>query len=68
MTCRVFCFLLLVSLAAPAPALAYVDPLSGSVILQVASAGILAAAFTFKIWWGRVKELGRMGWRRVRGR
>lgn len=47
--------------------LAYVDPLSGSVILQVALAGIPAAAFTFKSWWGRVKELGRRGWRLVRG-
>jgi hypothetical protein len=49
------------------PMLAYVDPLSGSVILQVALAGIPAAAFTFKSWWGRVKELGRRGWRLVRG-
>jgi hypothetical protein len=37
--------------------LAYVHPISGSVILQVASAGILAAAFTFKSWWGKAKEL-----------
>jgi hypothetical protein len=67
MNWRVFCFLVLVSLAAPAPAHAYVDPFSGSVILQIASAGILAAAFTFKSWWRRAKELGRWGWRRVRG-
>lgn len=46
--------------------LAYIDPLSGSVMLQVASAGILAAMFTFKTWWGKAKELGRRGWRRVR--
>jgi hypothetical protein len=44
--------------------LAYVHPISGSVILQVASAGILAAAFTFKSWWGKAKELGRRGWQR----
>jgi hypothetical protein len=47
--------------------LAYVDPVSGSVILQVASAGILAAAFTFKSWWGKAKEIGRRGWQRIRG-
>jgi len=46
--------------------LAYVDPLSGSVIIQIASAGILAAMFTFKRWWGKAKELGRRGFRRVR--
>jgi hypothetical protein len=48
--------------------LAYVDPLSGSVMLQVASAGILAAMFTFKSWWGKVKELSHRGWWRSRRR
>lgn len=48
--------------------LIYVDPFSGSVMLQVASAGIMAAIFTFKSWWGKVKELGRRGWWRIRRR
>jgi hypothetical protein len=68
MTWRVFWFLLLVSLAAPAGAHAYIDPTSGSVILQVAAAGILGALFTFKSWWSKAIALTRSGWRRVRGK
>jgi hypothetical protein len=33
----------------------YLDPGSGSYILQVALAGLLGAAFTIKSHWGRIK-------------
>jgi hypothetical protein len=33
----------------------YLDPGSGSYLLQVAMAGILGAAFTLKSYWGRIK-------------
>ena len=39
------------SLVAPQPAHAYLDPGTGSVILQVLVAGALGAAFTIKLWW-----------------
>ena len=52
--------LLLASFAAPPPAAAYVDPLSGSILLQVVAAGFLATAFTLKRFWYRAAE-------RVRG-
>lgn len=35
----------------PAPAAAYVDPLSGSIILQVVAAGVLSFVFTMKRSW-----------------
>jgi hypothetical protein len=68
MTWRVFWFLILVSLASPTPAHAYIDPLSGSVVLQVAAAGVFGAMFTFRSWWTKVKALTRSGWQRVRGK
>jgi hypothetical protein len=49
----VVCALLL---AAVAPAHAYIDAGSGSYILQMAMAGILALAFTVKLAWQRIKS------------
>lgn len=36
--------------------LAYIDPATGSMILQVILGGLAAAAVTLRIFWGRVKE------------
>jgi hypothetical protein len=46
--------------------MAYVDPTSGSVMLQIAAAGALTALFTARTWWDRVKHLARSGWERLR--
>lgn len=57
------------SLVAPPPAAAaYVDPTSGSIMLQVAAAGILAAAYTFRRWLARTGDLVRSVWARLTGR
>jgi len=37
------------------PAYAYLDPGTGSVLLQVLVGGVLAAAFTLKTYWFKVK-------------
>ena len=37
------------------PAHAYIDPGSGSYVLQLMLAGILAAAFSLKMYWQRLK-------------
>ena len=42
-------------IASVAPAHAYIDAGSGSYILQMSMAGILALAFTLKLAWRRVK-------------
>jgi hypothetical protein len=39
----------------PPAAAAYIDPVSGSIILQVVAAGILAASFTLKRFWSQVR-------------
>jgi hypothetical protein len=56
---RLLCFLTLVSVLAPEAAHAYVDPSTGSILIQVLVAGALGAAFTVKQWWGRVAAAAR---------
>jgi hypothetical protein len=58
---RLALLMLALSLVVPPRAAAYIDPLSGSMVLQVVAAGFLAASFTAKRWWrgaaGRVQRL-----------
>jgi hypothetical protein len=65
---RLTVVLVLLVLADPRPAAAYVDPLSGSVFLQVLAAGALSALFLIKSWWRRLVMLVRQLWARLRGR
>jgi hypothetical protein len=51
--------LLCTSAVFPARAHAYIDPVSGSIILQVLAAGVLAAAFTFKRFMYRIRHAAR---------
>lgn len=46
--------LILILLAIATPALAYIDPGSGSMILQVILAGILGSLFAIKVFWQKV--------------
>ena len=43
-------------LAWPGNAAAYVDPGTGSYVLQLLIAGLVGSAFTLKIFWGRLKR------------
>ena len=43
----------------PAQASAYLDPSSGSMLLQIAVGGILAALFTVKTYWRKVRSVLR---------
>lgn len=47
-TFRVLSALVVSGLLFPLPAAAYIDPLSGSIILQVVAAGVLSFVFTMK--------------------
>jgi hypothetical protein len=44
------------SLVVPGPAAAYIDPLSGSILLQVLAAGFFATMFTLKRFWRRAAD------------
>lgn len=46
--------LILVFLAIAKPAFAYIDPGSGSMILQVILAGILGSLFAIKVFWQKI--------------
>jgi hypothetical protein len=41
--------------AFPTRAFAYLDPGTGSFILQAAIAGVMGAVFTIKLYWSRIK-------------
>lgn len=47
--------LLVAVLIAPLPALAYLDPGTGSYLFQVAMALIVGALFAVKLFWSRIK-------------
>lgn len=62
---RLALLMLAISLVVPARAAAYIDPLSGSILLQVVAAGFLAASFTAKRWWrGAADRIQRLRTRR----
>jgi len=46
-------------LVLPAQARAYLDPSSGSMLLQIAVGGFLAAVVTVKMYWRRVRSVFR---------
>lgn len=45
------------SLLAPNDAHAYLDPGTGSMIIQIVAGAVLGATLTVKMWWFRVKAL-----------
>ncbi|MCY3932779.1 MAG: hypothetical protein OXH70_13810 [Acidobacteria bacterium] len=51
----------LVALTAPGTAFAYLDPASGSMILQAVIGGVAAAAVAFKVYWGRIASFLGIG-------
>jgi hypothetical protein len=59
--------LIVAHVAAPPPAHAYLDPISGSVILQVLIAGVLGALLTIKrVSWAMRDFFSRL-WKRITG-
>lgn len=61
---RLFIVALFVSLVTPRRAVAYIDPLSGSVVLQVLAAGLMAATLSMRRFRDWAKELLRSVFRR----
>lgn len=58
----------LTAVIAPPAVLAYIDPMSGSVVFQVVVAGILGALLTVRRWWANAVRLVRGLVARVAGR
>ena len=57
-TYSVFCAMLLL-VGFPARAEAYLDPSTGSMVLQVAVGGLLAILATTKLYWARIRSMFR---------
>lgn len=55
------CVLCTLILSIPAPAQAYLDPGTGSIVFQVAMGGLLAALAAAKLYWKRICSLFRKG-------
>lgn len=53
--------LVLVALVTATPAHAYLDPGTGSIVLQAVIATVAAAAVGLKLYWGRLKSLFSRG-------
>ncbi len=51
--------LLVLVLASPQPLAAYIDPGSGSYLLQILVAGLLGASFAVKRFWGNIVAVFR---------
>lgn len=51
----------LAALTAPGMAYAYLDPASGSMILQAVIGGVAAVAVAFKVYWGRIASFLGIG-------
>ena len=49
--------LVLAMLLTPSPALAYLDPGTGSLLYQIAVGGLLAALTTVKLYWRKLRPL-----------
>jgi hypothetical protein len=64
---RLFAALCVVDALTPAPALAYIDPVSGSIMLQVLIAGILGSLLAFKRVGFALKNALSEMWRRLTG-
>ena len=60
-------FAVMTFLLAPTTAYAYLDPGTGSIILQMLIAGILAAALYVRLFWDRTRQMiSRLFYRRTR--
>ena len=64
----VLCLFVLISIAAPPPAHAYIDPSSGSLLFQVIVAAVLGVVLSVRRWWARAIGLARGLLGRVAGR
>ena len=53
---KMVCLLLLFNLIATGTAYAYLDPASGSYILQILTAFFFAALFSVKLFWNKIKS------------
>ncbi len=54
----VFCMVLLLILPREAEAsLLYMDPMTGSIILQVLAGGVLAGGAAIKMYWNRIRSI-----------
>ena len=50
-----FLLIVLVAMMLPTPSMAYLDPVTGSIVWQIAVGGLLAAAATIRMYWSKIR-------------
>ena len=55
------CLLVSIAVLVPRPAHAYIDPGSGSYVLQILVGGLVAVSFAVKTFWNSLRGLFRRG-------
>src|SRR5262245_1764384 len=51
-----FLFVVLAAAMIPTSAMAYLDPVTGSIVWQMAVGGLLAAAATMRLYWSKIRS------------
>ena len=54
---KITLFVFVLALIFPPNTRAYLDPGTGSYVLQIIIAGLLGVSFTLKLYWGKIKNL-----------
>ena len=54
-----FAMLMVLLLGFPSRAEAYLDPSTGSMVFQIVAGGVIAAAATMRLYWGRIRSMLR---------
>ena len=60
---RIIVYSSILYFALATPAYAYIDPGSGSYVLQLLVASLLAGLFAVEVFWSKVRDFGGLGWR-----
>ena len=55
--CKAFILLVFINVILPEKAYAYIDPGTGSMVLQIIIASFIGLGITFKAWMYKIKEL-----------
>jgi hypothetical protein len=65
-TLQLFLLAVVLHLAAPEPAHAYIDPSAGSMVIQVVAGVILGGLLTIRRWWTGLGQAAKLVWASIR--
>ena len=63
---QVLVLAVILHIASPEPAHAYIDPSAGSMIIQIALGLVLGSLLTMRSWWTKLGQGPKLLWRKIR--